>query len=254
MNYIEMQYFVSFGISLVLYCFLLPIYIYIYIYILGLRAIAIKYIKANYFDFVFLIGNLLLFYFNFIIIAKYEIFIEGFGFKFYLDWLFINMIIVNMLFSIASIVFNKHMFLKELFDKAYLFELDFKNKGFQYYCVYISIFVIFYELSYFKNLYNSNYHDLYIYCLFAYLNLIPIIMIFLYVMEKNNSINANYSLLKDRLLKKSLLVIKTFMFSIVNIVAVFVLSLFLIPVVFYLIYYIHILFGITPDIMELEGP
>jgi hypothetical protein len=210
---------------------------------LGLRAIAIKYIKAIYFDFVFLIANIVLFY---IFIKKVEII-------FYL-------LAPNILFSVISIIKNvlhyKKIFSKELFNNSSLIELDFKNKGFQYYCVYLLIFIMLHELAYFKNLYSSYMDDKgqALGFAFIYLHLITIIIIFLYVIEKNNSINANYALLKDRLLKKSLLVIKTFMFSIVNIVAVFVLSLFLIPVVFYLIYYIHILFGITPDIMELEGP
>jgi hypothetical protein len=243
--YIDMQYFYLFVMNLGLYFYIAPIYIYIYIYILGLRAIAIKYIKAIYFDFVFLIVNLLL---------LYAVFIKGLEIALYF-------LIPNILFSIVFIVKNflnyKNIFSKELFSNLILIELNFKSKGFQYYCIYLLIFIILYELAYFKNLYsyiNFPYTSEVLFPSFIYLHLIPIIIIFLYVMEKNNVINTQYLLFKDRLLLKSWLAVMTFILSFINIVVVFVLSLFLIPVVFYLIYYIHILFGITPDIMELEGP
>jgi hypothetical protein len=216
---------------------------------LGLRAIAIKYIKANYFNFFFLIGNLLLLYV--IIISKYAIFIKGPElFEFYLDWLVINIIIANILFSLIDIInnylCNNNIFLIQLFN--------IKNKIFKYYLIYAIIYLICYELIHFKNLYNLNYSKLYFFLMFIYLHLIPIIIIFLYVVEKNNVINTQYLLFKDRLLLKSWLVVRTFILSFINIVAVLILSIFLIPIVFYLIYYIHILFGITPDLFNLELP
>jgi hypothetical protein len=238
----ELQYFVLFVYYWIIYIYIAVSYIYIYIYI-GLRAIAIKHIKANYFDFLFLIINLvfLCFYINY----KYIIYNQDFDFKVDLNLLVINISIMNIWYSIVLI--NKNIFFKKLLDNHNLISLDFKKKGLRYYYIYVILFIIFYELSYFKNLYNSNYYDSYIYCLFGYLHLVPMTIIFLYVMEQNNVINSNYLLLKDRLLEKFWLVAITFILSLINIVVVFVLSLFLIPVVFYLIYYIHILLGITPD-------
>ena len=83
----------------------------------------------------------------------------------------------------------------------------------------------------------------------------PTIIIFLYVMEKNNVINANYSLLKDRLLKKSWLTTKPFILLTLSMVFIIIASLLLLPGIGYFVYLIHTyLFGITPDIMRLEGP
>ncbi len=160
-----------------------------------------------------------------------------------------GIIVVNILFSITLII--KHFITKKNNNLVIFSIINNRKNIFKYYLLYVILFIIFYELSYFQNLYSANYYYVYIYFVFIYLNLIPIIIIFLYVLEKNNSINTQYLLFKDRLLKKSLLVVKTFILSFVNLIAVIVISMLLIPVVFYLIYYIHILFGITPDILDL---
>jgi len=257
----EIQYFYLITSMLSMHTFFIPIYIYIYIYILGLRAIAIKYIKANYFDFLFLIANIVLFYLLFLYMYNLyamKLLDNIYGFIYLLIIIIAS---INILFSIILLI--KH-FLINKYNNLTLFSIINNKKNiFKYYPLYVILFIIFYELMYFQNLYTNNtsshygndVYNIYISILYIYLFIIPTIIIFLYVMEKNNVINANYLLLKDKLLKKSWLTTKPFILLTLSMVFIIIASLLLLPGIGYFVYLIHTyLFGITPDIMRLEGP
>jgi hypothetical protein len=243
------QYLHLISLLLLLYIIIAPIYIYIYIYILGLRAIAIKYIKANYFDFLFLIINIIIF----ILLGSYtlKVYSAMLNFNIFFNivyWLLISSVIGNILCGIILFVYNKGNLVK-------MFSIVKNRKYFykSYYPSYIIVFAISYSLTYFENLY-SVYYSVYMIIIVTSLLLIPFIVRFIYVFELNNIINSRYTLLKDKLLIKFFLILQFCIFSIKNIIISIILLCILVPVIAAIIYNICIFFGITPDLRYLEGP